>query len=51
MLQQGGLHADAKYSVFSSIDRSNKVIVSENPIAGRVINESLKDARDLDMFL
>ena len=51
MLQNTGLHSDAKYSVFSSIERSNKVIISENPIAGRIINEQLRDARDIEMFL
>ena len=47
----GVLSRDAKYSVFTTLERSNKVVLSETPISGRILNEQLGETKDLQHFL
>ena len=44
------LHPEAKYSVFTTGERSDKIIVSETAVAGKVINNELAFKTDLNSF-
>jgi len=45
--REWGLTPDSKYSVFTTREQSNLVVVSEVPVKGSVIQEQLIDAKDL----
>jgi hypothetical protein len=44
------LNPDAKYNVFK-VGTSNKVIVSEQSVRGRMLNEQLNDLQDFKYFM
>lgn len=39
----GSVQEDKKYCVFTTKERSNIAVASENPVPGKMINESLND--------
>jgi hypothetical protein len=39
----GAVNNDKKYCVFTTKDKSNIVVACENPVPGKLINESLVD--------
>mmetsp|Transcript_30795 Transcript_30795/g.30288 ORF Transcript_30795/g.30288 Transcript_30795/m.30288 type:complete len:159 (+) Transcript_30795:29-505(+) len=46
----GLLLDDKKYCIFTTKERSNLVIATENGVPGKVINEQLQDVQDLKYF-
>lgn len=46
----GMVNGEKKYCIFTTRERSNVVLACENPVPGKLINESLVDQQDLKYF-
>lgn len=46
-----GLVKDARYTVFTTQERSNKVVLCESALSGRLLNEHFGEPRDFTHFL
>lgn len=44
------VNGEKKYCIFTTRERSNVVLACENPVPGKLINESLVDQQDLKYF-
>jgi hypothetical protein len=51
MRRSRGYLKDARYAVFTTLERSNKVVLSETPLSGRILNEHFGETKDLQHFL
>ena len=47
MRKSRGYLKDARYCVFKTHERTNKVVLSETPLSGRILNEHLGETKDL----